>query len=66
MLTDKTIVTGPNGEQAYYRQKSQHTWVLVAEGSPNRARWGNWREIEQDVEHFKTYGTLPPPLSAPW
>jgi hypothetical protein len=44
------------------KQHDRHTWSLTY-NDPQRnslhSRWGTFKEICEDIEHFKTYGKLP-------
>lgn len=52
------LVFGPNNSETacLYRGRSPGEWMLKHD---DRVRWGTAAEIEQDIDHFETFGKLP-------
>jgi len=52
------LVFGPNNSETACldRGRSPGEWMLKHAG---RVRWGNSTEIQQDIDHFETFGLLP-------
>ena len=52
------LVFGPNDSNTAVldRGRSPGEWILKYDG---RVRWGRGDEIQQDIDHFETFGKLP-------
>lgn len=53
------VITGPNGKQAVLRKNSSGRDYNLRKFGLTRVRFGNAKQIREDVEHFRTYGVLP-------
>lgn len=51
------LVFGPNNSETACldRGRSPGEWMLKHK---DRVRWGNTTEIQQDIDHFETFGKL--------
>lgn len=52
--------------RAYVKKTARGEYVLHDRGNKFRNRWGNLKQINEDVEHYVRFGELPPPSGEPW